>query len=226
MKNQSVTAHPLCWPDGWPRTPAHQRQDDNVFSTKRSSFTPAGGGWNPLTFDRARRLLADELERLRGADVVLSSNVPLRMDGQPSGGAGDRRYADPGIACYFTYKGKPMVMANDRYKSTAGNMRSLSLAIEAMRTLERHGGGTMMEKAFSGFTALPAPDGAKPKRPWWTVMNYSPDPAERLDLSVEEVEARFKTLAKRRHPDVDGGSADAFSELSEARDEAVRAVGG
>lgn len=222
MKPESVTAYPLCWPEGWKRTPTHARQQDGVFATKR---TDGGYGHVALTFDRARRSLADELSRLRAVGIVLSSNVPLRIDGNPHGGFGDRRYDDPGIAVYFSYKGKPMVMAADRYLSCAGNMRSLALAIDAMRTLERHGGGVMMERAFSGFSALPPPAGSKPKRPWWEVMRYSADPAERELLSVAEIKARYNTLAKKLHPDV-GGSADEMSELTQARDDAVAELGG
>ena len=49
-------------------------------------------------------------------------------------------------------------MAMDRFTSVAGNLRSLTLAIEAMRQLNRHGGGTMMERAFAGFVAIAPPD--------------------------------------------------------------------
>lgn len=218
MKNRhdGVTAHPLCWPDGWSRTPPHARKDDSQFS-RRDSFRNA---WVSLTFDHARRTLADELEKLRASHIVVSSNVPLRIDGQPSGGAAERRYEDPGIAVYFQHKGKPMVMAADRYKSCAGNMRSLALAIEALRTLERHGGGMMMERAFQGFSALPPPEGSTPKRPWWEVMRYSADPEEREILSLGEVEARWRALSKSRHPDADGGSHEAMAELNQAMDDA------
>ena len=57
------------------------------------------------------------------------------------------------------------------------------------------------------------------------VLNYGEDPEARADLSVEEVEARFRTLAKRRHPDVDGGSAELMAELNQAREDAVRELG-
>jgi len=221
MKRESVTAHPLCWPDGWTRTPAHARQSDSIFSTRNHGMT---GGWTSLTFDRARRSLAEELGRLKAVGVVLSSNVPLRIDGLPHGGSGDRRYDDPGIAVYFSYKGKPMVMAADRYVSTAGNMRSLALAIEAMRALERHGGGVMMERAFAGFTALPPPAGSTPKRPWWEVLKYSADPADREFLSVPEVEARWRLMAKKLHPD-QGGSAEVMAELNQAKEDAVAELG-
>lgn len=227
---EEARAYPLRWPDGWPRTPAHLREAGNQFKSG-DGYEYQGGerryvGRRQITFDRARRLLREELQRLGAKAVVLSTNARLRADGEARADDADRRALDPGVAVYFVLKGKPMVMAQDAYDNMASNTRSLGLAIEAMRGLARHGGGTMMERAFDGFAALPAPDGAKPKRPWFVVLNYSDDPDQRRDLSVEEVEARFRSLAKRRHPDVDGGSADLMAELNEARDDAVRELGG
>ena len=229
MKTAEVEAFPLCWPEGWTRTPEHLRDDGGRFRV--------GDGWEGygdnrryvgkkiISLDRARKLLVDELERLKARGVILSTNVPLRLDGQPR--AGELRASmDPGVAVYFQLKGKPMVMASDGYSNIAANVRSLGLAIEALRQLERHGGGVMMERAFAGFSALPPPDGSRTKRAWWVVLNYGEDPEARADLSVDEVTARFKTLAKRRHPDVDGGSAELMAELNEARDDAVRDLGG
>lgn len=226
---ESATAYPLCWPQGWQRTPAHVRKDGRHFKTGRN-YTGEGEqqrwiGRSQISFDRARSLLIAELDRLKARDIVLSTNVELRNDGQPRASAVGRRM-DPGVAVYFTLKGRQMVMATDAYDSLPANLRSLGLAIEALRQLERHGGGTMMERAFAGFTALPAPDGEKPKRPWWTVMNYGPDPEARADLTADEIKARFNALAKKRHPDVTGGSADLFGELVTARDDAVRELGG
>ena len=233
MKTQEVEAFPLCWPDGWQRTPSHLRQQGIRFKVgsgyeydSTASNNQRYVGKRIISFDRARQSLVDELGRLNARGVVLSSNVPLRLDGQPRANAAGARMDDPGVAVYFTYKGKPMVMAADTYSNVAANLRSLALAIEALRQLERHGGGVMMERAFAGFTALPAPEGSQPKRAWWTVLNYSDDPEARADLSVDEIEARFKTLAKRRHPDADGGSNELMAELNEARDDAVRALGG
>jgi hypothetical protein len=226
-------AYPLRWPDGWPRTPPHLRDDGARFKVgsgyEYDSSASDGRryvGQRLITFDAARQKLMAELERLKAKSAVLSTNLPLRLDGNPRADAARSRMDDPGVAVYFTLKGKQMVMAQDAYLNIAANVRSLGLAIEALRQLDRHGGGTMMERAFAGFTALPAPEGARPKRPWWKVLNYGDDPEARADLTVDEVEARFRALAKRRHPDVDGGSADAMAELNEAREDAVRALGG
>lgn len=76
-------AYPLAWPDGWPRTKPGHRLDRSRFST---------------TFDKARRDLLLELERLGAGSVVISSWLPLRADGQPRADAARRRIDDPGIA--------------------------------------------------------------------------------------------------------------------------------
>lgn len=226
--DDSITAYPLTWPDGWPRTPEHKRDSGSRFgqvtmqTTNYGSYRQKGR----ITPDKARRALRDELGRLGAKNPIISSNVPLRQDGEMYAGAADRRHDDPGIAVYFFLKGKQMVMAQDAYDNVAANMRSLAHAIDGLRTVARHGGGVMLERAFTGFTALPAPEGSQPKRPWWIVLGYSEHAEDRADLSVEEVLARFKVLAKRRHPDVDGGSMELFVELQQARDEAVQALGG
>lgn len=54
-------------------------------------------------------------------------------------------------------------MARDSYNTPWENIRSLILAIDAIRSIERHGGSTMMERAFAGFAAIAPPSW---KRPW------------------------------------------------------------
>lgn len=220
-----VEAYPLCWPEGWPRTPPHRREGGSQFVTRSVEGTNSWTTSRPITFTHARRLLVDELARLKATGFVMSSNIQLRNDGEPRADSAERRHDDPGIAIYFSYKGKPMVMAADRYLTTAANVRSLGLAIEAMRQLERHGGGQMMERAFAGFTALPPPEGSTPKRPWWEVLRYPADPAEREVLSAPEVEARYRSMAKKAHPD-QGGSDEAMAELTQAKDDAVAELAG
>lgn len=213
--------NPLRWPEGWPRTASHMRQDGAKFR-KGSGFEFIGNerkyvGKEDVTLSGARRSLAAELERLGAKSTVLSSNLSARADGNARGKIGD-----PGVALYFDLKGRPIVMAQDAFDNVASNVRSLALALDAMRALERHGGGSMMTRAFDGFAALPPPAGMKPKRPWWQVLRYSEDAnaEDREFLSVAEVEARFRSLSKKLHPDAGGGEAE-MSELNIARDEAV-----
>ena len=48
----SVEAYPLQWPDGWPRTPAHQRESDNRFggSSKRVPYPVRAESLSPVGF--------------------------------------------------------------------------------------------------------------------------------------------------------------------------------
>lgn len=194
-----TTAYPLAWPDGWPRTPVGQRDDS------KGRFRRNGAFW---TFAAARDALGAELDRLGAREVLLSTNFELNLSGQPRA---DRvRPADQGIAVYFKWKGRPRVMACDMHARAEENMRSVALALEAMRQLERHGGGLMMEKAFAGFTALPAP-----KRPH-EVLGIEPN------ASPADVQRAWRSRIAGAHPD-QGGTQGAAAEINAARDAMLRA---
>jgi DnaJ domain len=170
-----------------------------------------------LDIPRSARPLIEELRLLNGGGVarprrpvVISSNFPVARDGFPV--EGSRRPLDQGIAIYFDLGGEQKVMARDQYTRAEENMRALALSIEAMRSLERHGGGDMMSRAFTGFTALAAPNA---ERPWWEVMKV------RRDASLDEIRAAYRREAKNVHPDA-FGSSDAMAALSAARDKALK----
>jgi hypothetical protein len=196
-----IEAFPLQWPDGWPRTPSHHRDSDNRF-----------GGSGKITVGRARDQLMGELRRLGATEIVVSSNVPVRSDGLLY--ADDRRIDDPGIAVYFKFKNKRMVMARDGYQTVAGNLRSLGLAIEGLRQLERHGGSVMLERAFEGFLAITPPDW---KKPWREVFGVKAD--WRGDIT-----GLFREKAKQRHSD-HGGSDALMAELNVAYESARAELG-
>lgn len=165
--------------------------------------------------------LYEEMRRLGVTHLVVSSNCKRRLDGQPYAEDLTSQLPDPGVAVYFQYRGKPMVMAQDAYVQPYANIRSLALAIEAMRAIERHGGGHMMQRSFDGFAQLPPPEGStsQPQRPWRAVLGVVG-----IDLAPEFmrpiVEDRYRKLAKERHPDMQGGSHEAFAELNVAVEKA------
>lgn len=191
-------AYPLSWPQGWPR---HKGQRDSDLRFKGPTYH----------WDRVYRGLQEELGRIGATRIVVSTMQPIRQDGYPY--AQTRAINDPGVAVYFMRKGKGMVMAQDRFHTILGNMRSLTMAIEGLRQMERHGGATMMERAFDGFTALPKPSGAD----WWEVMQL-PRTAGRA-----QIRAKYTELARQRHPDR-GGSDHQMAELNRARDQALQEV--
>jgi hypothetical protein len=195
----SAEAYPLQWPEGWPRHKGTQDSD--------SRFKGPTYRW-----DRVVRGLQDELARIGAKNVVISTNQPVRNDGLPY--AQQRNISDTGVAVYFTRKGKAMVMAQDRFWTVLGNMRSLTMAIEGLRQMERHGGAVMMERAFTGFTAIAPPGWKKPWREVFGIKNgWSGD-----------ITALYREKARSRHPDA-GGSDTLMAELNVAYGEAKAELG-
>lgn len=190
-------AYPLAWPEGWPRTAPSRRT--------RSQFR--------VTPDAARRNLLDQLRMLGATQgrVTISSDVPVRQDGQPYADAARRLIHDPGVAVYFDLAGKPFAMARDIYLTPHENMHALGHAIEHMRGLERHGGAHMVERAFSGFMALPAPN---TQREWWDVLGCA------RDASIDTIKAAHRRLAADNHPDR-GGDPNRMAEINAARDRGI-----
>ena len=186
-----IEAYPLHWPDGWPRTkhPTH------------SSFK--------CTMAETRDMMLAEIKRLGGRNIILSTNIELRLDGLPR--AGRRAPMDVGVSVYFDLNGNNMVFACDKYNAVKDNIRAIQKAIEALRGIERWGASDMMERAFTGFMALPAP-GAVPQ--WWDVLGIS------RTASHDDIKTAYRNKARERHPD-NGGSEPLMAELNAARDLAL-----
>jgi len=185
-------ASPLHWPDGWPRTPREKLADSKYRFARNHN-----GRRSFWTLADARDSLLDELRQLGGKNAVLSTNFELRNDGLPR--SGQRAPDDPGVALYFMLDGRPMVMAQDAHARAEENMRSLALAIAAMRALERHGGGVMVSRAFDGFAALPPPGGgtAPAQRHWSVVLEFKSGQA----VTYSDAQSAFRRLVKKYHQD-------------------------
>ena len=189
MSDAPKSGYPLAWPIGRPRT------DNRVRAQFKVSMATA---------------IADmqfELKMLRAVDVVISTNQELRRDGLPRGDRGPPR--DPGVAVYFNRKKRPMCIACDRWSTIDDNMRAVGKTLEAIRSIERWGSGSMVEAAFAGFTALPAPE-----QPWQIL-------GVKHDASKAEIEAAFRALAQKWHPDRNAGDEYQFKRVSTARDRMI-----
>lgn len=213
-----VTAYPLCWPVGWRRTSAERRAFGrfNKKVTKKYRF-------NDNTYQQSQNLsVADAVSRLLQTfdrmgidtrdDVVISTNLVLRLDGLPR--SGQSSPADPGACAYWvTNNGDRRCMAIDRYTKVEDNIAAIAATLEAMRAIERHGGAEILDRAFTGFTALPNPE------QWWHVLGF-----ETADVSAADITQTWRTLAQRNHPDR-GGDDHYMGKLNRARDEGLRQVG-
>lgn len=185
-----IESFPLCWPDNWNRTPRWKRAP--------SRFR--------LTMDQARQDLKYEIDMLGGERLIISTNMPLRRDGEFHAGA--RNPEDPGVAVYFIYKKKQMCFACDQHPYVRENLNAIAKTINALRGIERWGASDMLERAFTGFAALP-------KAAWQSILELGPNP------SRQDIEANFRRLAMQHHPDR-GGDNGRMAELNRAREEALR----
>lgn len=198
----SAEAYPLYWPEGWPRA---KRRQQAKYQT---------------LFGRARDHLLHELRLMGATSVVLSSNVPLRRDGLPYADFARARIDDPGVAVYFVRGslkgGQQQVIACDKWDNVTDNMRAVGLTIEALRGIARAGATELLDRAFTGFKALPPAGGTtvgETGAPWWQVLGVSES------APVEAVKAAYRALAAKHHPDA-GGDHGAMAAINRAYEQA------
>ncbi len=183
-----IEAFPLHWPENRPRGKVYSARFD-------------------VSFAGARDGLVDEVKRLGGINMVISTNIELRRDGLPY--ANQPEPQDKGVAVYFIYKGKSMCFACDRWDKVKDNMRAIAKTIDALRGIERWGSGEMVNQAFTGFLAIEAPR----KRKWFEIIGC------KESAFATEIKDCYRNKAKQLHPD-NGGTQEAMAELNQAAIEA------
>lgn len=212
MNNEPISRFPLQWPTGWKRIPPGERKDATF--TRHDNRLTIGDGLQRVLAELGRMGIPEDF-------VIVSSNLESRLDGLPRSGQGNP--ADPGVAVYWQ-KGGPRsgnprrCMAIDRYTKAADNLAAIAATLDAMRAIERHGGAAILDRAFTGFAALPAPVAGQ--RDWWTVLGLQPD------ATAEHIRDAHKRLRSTLHPDRPGsGDQDRMAELNVARDRGLAGFG-
>lgn len=192
----TIPAYPLTWPAGWKRTDYFDRKHAKFGRVSRNGYGREG-----LSIAQATNRVCEELRRMGVDDIVISTNLQLRLDGLPR--SSQRDPDDPGVAVYWRDRhGETRCMAIDLYLRIADNLAAVAATLDAMRSIERHGGAEILNRAFTGFTALPAPGG---NEHWRDVL----DP--------DDPEGSYRRLRGQHHPDR-GGDADEFRAVQHAWD--------
>lgn len=206
-----IPAYPLQWPPGWRRTEVQARKPAQFSKKEKQYSQDRASSWKTskaISIADGRNRVFAELQRMGIDDhnLVISTNVRLRMDGQLHAGAGEP--VDPGVAVYWRKGKATRCMAIDRYDRVADNLAAIAATLDAMRAIERHGGAEILDRAFTGFTALPAPE------QWFQVLGL-PSTASKADIT-----AAHRRLAMEHHPDR-GGSAEQMARINQARDDGI-----
>lgn len=110
--------------------------------------------------------------------------------------------SDKTVILTYTKNGRNCRLEMGKQLRAVDNLRVLFLAIQSIRMNEKRGIGEVLQSAYKQLAGE-------------TVF----DPYEILGVSssspIEVIEAAFRALAKKYHPD-QGGSADKFKEVSQA----------
>lgn len=190
---ESTRAYPLYWPEGWPRS----------MSSKRARF-------GDHSVAEGRRVVVDQVRLFGGRDLIISSNLELRLDGNPR--SNQRQPGDRGVAIFFKRADQDMALACDIYTTVEDNLWALCRTLDALRQIERDGSPSLINRAFKGFAALPDPD----QREWHQVLGVPPTASE------EQIRQAYFLQAKVYHPDnPQTGDADLFRQLQQAYESAL-----
>jgi hypothetical protein len=210
-----IEAYPLSWPGGWKRTVRREEARFSRQESRQSSYDPTKTytSKRQLTINEATTRLQQSLGRMGAQGVIISSNLQLRNDGLPR--SGQAAPSDPGAAVYWKRKGKQQAMAIDRYSRVADNLAAIAATLEALRMIERHGGGEILDRAFTGFAALPVST-----KNWREILQIGTQNA-----TIALIESNFRELVKTHHPDV-GGTDEQVREIIQARQEAIQEING
>ena len=209
MSDAPISRYPLQWPTGWKRTDSALRRRAQFRNPgQRSSY------YQQVTTAEGLARVQDVLRKMGVGDgeVVISTNMPTRLDGLPRSNLPEP--ADPGVAVYWQAGKQRRCMAIDEYTAVGANLAAVAATLEALRAIERHGGAAILDRAFLGFAALPAP--ASTARHWRVVLGVPLGSVPHL----EDVRRSYRELAARHHPDRPGGNAEAMAEVNRAWEEA------
>lgn len=158
------------------------------------------GSWKTkkqLTIGQAVQELVGELARMQCTEITISSNLVLKNDGAPRSVQKDPK--DKGIAAHFLHRGKPFVIAVDRYDRIADNIKAVARTVSAYRQIERDGGPDILDSALFGMSrGLPAAGetvNSTGRNPW-EIMGVKPGMFDN-----ESLKTRWRSLSKKYHPD-------------------------
>lgn len=210
-EQKHIEAWPLAWPPGWRRTSSHLRSRANFHEKAAQRYEHLDGTASVYTKKRElsvadatmRVLRALERMGLHRDNIVISTNLELRLDGLPR--SNQRPPEDPGAAVYWRKGKDTRCMAIDRYDRVEGNLAAIAATLEAMRAIDRYGGAEILNRAFTGFTALPSPE------QWFQVLGVT------SHATRDEIDNAYRTLAMKHHPDR-GGNANEMARINTARD--------
>lgn len=199
----------------WPRPFAKNR--------RRSPFQ--------ATYPQTLELLEGELSKINARNVVIQlalDEADIRRDGVPRARS---RPEHPGVILAFEKwmptrkvndKGQPLGIYRplsfpcDAFTDWESNLRAIALSLEALRKVDRYG-VTQSGEQYTGWAALPSPDGAIETREQAAqfITRHSGIVVTADHTDANALQRAYREAAKRLHPDADGDH-ESFTRLQTA----------
>ena len=144
LKNTECFMWPLIWPNDALITPASSQIHAPHFTRKGT-----GSGTRP----RAKELLAS-LYGMGAEDIMVTVSASIGAGGFPL--EGQNKDDASGVAAYFTHESRYHVIHCDKYVTLRENMRALTITINAIKTVIKHGNVNTARKILIGFARFKA----------------------------------------------------------------------
>jgi hypothetical protein len=186
-----IEAYPLCWPNGY------KRNNKQIFSRFKTH-----------TLKVCRDLLKIQVRLLKGENLIISTNMMTRNDGEVYSNA--KEPDDSGVAVYFKRYDAFICLVCDKYKKVWENIYAIANTIKAMRDIDRWGVSDMLDRMFTGFIAITEDAGKN----WPEILKVS------SEATIYEIQKAFKKRLKEVHPDV-GGTTEEFLLVQNAYKSAI-----
>jgi len=169
------------------------------------------------SFSDTLELVKSELRHLQAEGVVIEAFVEardIRIDGWLRSTA---RPADPGIILSFDSKVGPLRYPCDTYDRWQDNLRAISMALQALRAVDRYGVTSHAEQ-YRGWNALPDPNGSTDRAAAaGFVSGVSGVSVQEIMNDGPACKKALRAAAKALHPDMPGGDTAEFVRLQECK---------
>jgi hypothetical protein len=173
-------------------------------------------GTSPFSVGFVRLLeeLEDELRHLHARDILIQAyftHDQIRLDGWPKS---TEKPSRPGVILSFAIKKGDLSFPCDTYAFWQDNLRAISLALKALRAVERYG-VTRRQEQYTGWAKLPpAPTKLSPL----DAMAFMAIHSGFNTIDQTNFSDAYREAAKRLHPDKQSGNEHQFRLLGQARD--------
>lgn len=194
--------------DRWPTKPT-----PSYMQRSRSTFK--------ATWSSTLKLLESELDKISARNIVIQAFVDssqIRQDGMLYVNARPR---SPGVILSFNSKGKELSMPCDSCEFWQHNVRSIALALQALRAVDRYG-VTKRGEQYQGWAKLPAPSGEgalwDPPTTFEDAKKLIQKLSEKSTGDIHQLLGACDKLLIRFHPDRPNGDRRYFKAVNEARE--------